>query len=423
MRKATIAFAVAACLTMCFGCVDKPFEQAEQSSETLAATENELSLEDMLAEEARQLLTDKATFDELKERYGLAPRWEAEPESDYLFTESSEMHRVQFDFTRDWDHPEVFRLSSIRAPADILLREYFDTPLDLLPFTLVQSEGVTEGYDEMHDEQFIYSFEIREYDTLERGNQVTICELTTRSTTQRNGRVAEQLHAQAKELLAEKPSFDELNEQYGLEITGGSSLFLYSKIESMPDVEFHFYKDETGQFRLTQIAAPASVLLPEYIRVAPDEIPLPLTHNNNVSFRLTDGQYTYFIFDHFSPHGFSGNSRVSLRFTEQAVPRKAMPRQSYIGAWYTDADQLDDLIISDIGCGVISFDMSIFRTMGMKAIAMVEDNQIKFAAIEGSNTSLSGIIELNQNSILVTFLESEFSYIEAGTAFAFDVRE
>jgi hypothetical protein len=153
-----------------------------------------------------------------------------------------------------------------------------------------------------------------------------------------------------------------------------------------------------------------------------DEIPFDTVQAHLLAYRRQDNQYIDFVVSSHSV--FLGrNSRASVQLSAQSLPEEILyPSQNYIGTWYTDEHKLDSLTILDISSGTITFEMGVFRLMGMEAVARVKDNQIEFIAIGGSNTSLNGTLEFKENSIVVTFAESDFIYIEAGTTFTFRIK-
>jgi len=259
--KKLFAVAIAAALLLLCACGEAAPEtpNAETVTQENANQTEQQDESDLLAEEWKQLLINKATFDELKDIYGLEKRWD---EDEFLFASSNSLPKihgvrgVEFNFTKDWDTSNVYRLD-------------------------------------------LYSFEFQEQDVLSSSNSVTVCEIATYETTKRNGRVADMVNAQAKQLLADKPSFDEIKQKYDLEIDGESPYFLYTKIKTMPDVEFNFMKDALNTFRLMNIAAPASVLIPEYVRMPRNELPFTLYDSTYETYLMYDGKYTYFVKDNY----------------------------------------------------------------------------------------------------------------------------
>ncbi|MCL2141189.1 MAG: hypothetical protein FWH42_05985 [Dehalococcoidia bacterium] len=117
--------------------------------------------------------------------------------------------------------------------------------------------------------------------TSETSKPTTAATRTTKSKEQ----VINLLTAESKELLIQKPSFDELEDRYDLIQPPWAEEGKTYAVCSMPDVIFYFRNNQAnpGTRLLYSIKAPASILLPEYVGMSLDELP----------FRLEQGSLPY----------------------------------------------------------------------------------------------------------------------------------
>jgi len=251
-----------------------------------------------------------------------------------------------------------------------------------------------------------------------------------KTTAEESNPIVDLLAAQVRQLLIDKPAFDEIKDVYGLEITAQSKNFLYTRSsassddEYRADIELNFQKDKEGIFRLVAVAAPADIILPEYIGMDSrpwEETPFtPVRALGNSVYHFYDEQFTYFENAYFTSDFFhvGGPVRISLQLSANTFPQaEELPGKSYLGTWHTDENGLDSLEICDISGGTIAFYMGIYRLFGMDAVAKIDGDQIKF-----SYGNMNGTLEFQKGGVVVTIIESDFSYIKSGKTFEFGVK-
>ena len=91
----------------------------------------------------------------------------------------------------------------------------------------------------------------------------------------------------------------------------------------------------------------------------------------------------------------------------------------YIELWYTDKYKLDELYIFEISETKVSFAMGIYRNTTVTATAKIDGDIYRFSI---TGPPVSGRLELQECSILVTIDESDVEYLKAGTTYAFVVK-
>jgi hypothetical protein len=102
---------------------------------------------------------------------------------------------------------------------------------------------------------------------------------STKSTqpTKKNNSSVELTRDDVKVMFENNATFDELKEKYNLEIEDESEFGeLVTVCDDNPDIRFYFWREEKNSYIIAYIEAPASMLLPEYVNVNVDKIPIVL---------------------------------------------------------------------------------------------------------------------------------------------------
>jgi len=229
--------------------------------------------------------------------------------------------------------------------------------------------------------------------------------------------------AEAKKLLARRATFDELAEEYGLQIRNEIGSLRVADIEAEQYAKLYFLKEGTA-FRLVSVDGSIRELAPEYVGMRIDK--LPLTKKGvyfSYDYVMHDEKNIYsFILKNMNPGIVSETDEVSIRanVSNSKKAPSAFSNQKYLGIWYTDEYKLDDLIVKDIAGDMIWFSFGLYRISSFDAVARVEDGEISFFV---DDLAMSGTLEFRKSSIVITIVESEFGLVPAGRAFEFTVRE
>ena len=114
------------------------------------------------------------------------------------------------------------------------------------------------------------------------------------------------------EMIENNATFDELKDKYSLSIDGELA-YLITKSGSIPNAYFYFKKDEiTNEYKIEYIDnLIVSMVLPEYVDMAIDQIPIVLTTISDYGVILDDGDLNYNA-SLSRPGILSGNDWVSV---------------------------------------------------------------------------------------------------------------
>jgi hypothetical protein len=233
------------------------------------------------------------------------------------------------------------------------------------------------------------------------------------------------ISTQWRQLLVEKPIFEKLKDKYNLAIEVESEDFLYAKCKLNPhdefpsDADFVFQKnDSLDAFCLVSISAPTYILLPEYVDVLFEKLPLTvIKEKDSDALYMRDEQFDYFVSSSNNVY-LAAIPQIKVRLIQQpSLLGEYFPNQSYLGTWHAPEG---DLKILDISSGTIAFEMHIYRKIGITAIARIENSKIRFFC---GDQQIKGTFEFEENSILATIDESTFPGIEIGTNYSFKREE
>jgi hypothetical protein len=126
--------------------------------------------------------------------------------------------------------------------------------------------------------------------------------------------------AAIRELILEYATFEEVGERYELEINDDTLVgSLDARSPAMPEVYWNFLSgdDEPDVFRLDGVWGPASFVLPEYVGMRLDEIPIVLMIygedvGGTAADLLDDDGWEYHILNLSTPGILSANDSVSM---------------------------------------------------------------------------------------------------------------
>jgi len=275
-------------------------------------------------------------------------------------------------------------------------------------------------------------------------NEDTTIEITTTteaSTTtetaiapSENSHLIELLGMEARDIITSKSSFEKMKERYNLvrdvpppELAPRSSFNAYLVREDGNDISFGFKADMAGEiFLLEHILADAEILLPEFIGIAIMELPFVVSRYNAVSFTLYDEtskiEYGISAFREEEeveyPVLTAKDSVVMMKIPSPPAEPYDNPYQRYLGRWQGISGQT--LTISEISKDAVAFDLLSVRIFYLEEIAKFENGQFVFRSAE--YPGLSGTIGFNKDNILITIVESELPFPEAGATFEFAVK-
>jgi hypothetical protein len=98
-----------------------------------------------------------------------------------------------------------------------------------------------------------------------------------------------------KILLKSRCSYEELNDEYTLQVIHVTTERMNATSNAVPNVVFFFspYQDAEGKFMLSGIQAPASIVLPEYVDMKIADIPLYIDSADSAMVRIFEEEFCY----------------------------------------------------------------------------------------------------------------------------------
>ena len=122
----------------------------------------------------------------------------------------------------------------------------------------------------------------------------------------------------------------------------------------------------------------------------------------------------------------SDNNQGELQFCSKDLKNwtleksPAVSLERYIGTWYTSAIPPDDLTITSVSDGKIECQLGVYRLGLYYLTAMQEDGKFVFT---DENNLISGTMQFNRDSILLTIEESNSEYYQKGESWSFTIED
>ena len=104
--------------------------------------------------------------------------------------------------------------------------------------------------------------------------------------------------AEVKDMLEKNATFDELKDKYNLQIEDERDSGDFGYIDVIcdnPEIRFYFAKQGSDPYTISCVDAPVSMILPEYINMPVEEIPILLKQESREIF-MYDGYFGYSMF-------------------------------------------------------------------------------------------------------------------------------
>ena len=114
------------------------------------------------------------------------------------------------------------------------------------------------------------------------------------------------------------------------------------------------------------------------------------------------------------------NNATESESNTESKPVVVNPLEKYVGEWDDNFYPPNELDVYYVNDKTLKCNFGIYRLTTFHLIATVDENQIHFV---DENNFISGKIEFENNSILLTIEESNFSYIQNGAEYLFTIKE
>ena len=270
---------------------------------TSVPTEAADSAAKMSAEEKRRFLGRKIKaqlpemprFEEIKAEYGLQMERDA---ASACYARSGNDPSF-FRFSKEGDDSGESRLLQVGGSAFALLPEYVGLPLAKIPFTM--QEGKNKWVYHLYDDKLHYTVTLSKTGVLNEDDWVCVAknnpEKSGDSAAVSDGKTNGILTVEkAKDLIARRPTFEELEAEYDLWVDGASEFGgLDTKSATMPDdVEFHF-RDDAKSTRLLYIGVPAHIIFPDYVNTRIEEMPFTVEKISQGEYHMYDDTLLYVL--------------------------------------------------------------------------------------------------------------------------------
>ena len=105
-----------------------------------------------------------------------------------------------------------------------------------------------------------------------------------------------------RDSLAARASFEDIKDEYDLQVTEQTLNFLAATSGKIPGVTFAFGNFGIPTFRLNNVSAAASLMLTEYVGMRFEDIPILIDYNTQYDIQLHDDLGSYQITDPADPY-------------------------------------------------------------------------------------------------------------------------
>lgn len=141
---------------------------------------------------------------------------------------------------------------------------------------------------------------------------------------------------------------------------------------------------------------------------------------------INDTYYMTVIIRAYGPYSFDGDYFLCVKYASKDLKNwtleklPAVSLERYIGTWYTSAIPPDDLTITSVSDGKIECQFGVYR-LGLYDLTVVQEDG-KFIFTD-KNGLISGTMQFNRDSILLTIEESNSEYYQKGESWSFTIED
>ena len=141
---------------------------------------------------------------------------------------------------------------------------------------------------------------------------------------------------------------------------------------------------------------------------------------------IDDTYYMTVIIVADGPYSFDGDHFLCVKYSSKDLKNwtleksPAVSLERYIGTWYDSQMPPNDLTITSVGDGKIECQLGVYR-LGLYDLTVVQEDG-KFIFTD-KNGLISGTMQFNRDSILLTIEESNSEYYQKGESWSFTVKD